>query len=845
MNESRLRRSAGSLLVAEALLGAALVFAPLAIGTVQWWSLGVMAALATGAALATTLSRPRHLPWPASAALAVALFVGLQALPLPPAVLRALSPRAAELVEFHTGGTGWHALSLDPPATAREFVRLVAYAAAFFAASRVSTDSNATRRLTLVISAMTCVEIVVVVVHKLLGTSQMYGFVTMSQPGFLLGSFGNLNHLAGYLTLCVPLVVLQALRTRDTALRWTWWAICAGGVAIIALSASRSGILGLIAALVALVVVLRPRGQDARRLVPGLAALVLVGAGTALAVALDPVRRIKLASLAHPTRLLGDVKVRAWLDVPHLVRDYWVTGVGRGAFAAAFPAYKRIPDQLTFTHAESAPLQALADLGVLAGTALLVAWLIALVRGGQRRGMPQRAAAVAALVGITIHELGDFSLEAAGGVGITAAVLWGLVFPAEEHVDEVVHPAWRGARIGLACVATLLCVAAADFGYRHDLDRNIAALQILAQNDPDELEPLVRVSMLQHPAEPWFPFMAGVDLVRRRQPAHALRYLNRALGLSPTAWKPHRAIADALWLLGKKSQAILEYRLAYIGSGFHPDVVRVLLAHAGAAWSTGLEGFAEDDPTVLGPLASELEREGRDDDARLAAARLLEVRPDDLDAHRLLARVAFRHSRWEEVVARTGPLPLGDLETTGIHLKALDALGRTAEADKFLARVYDSSPTNAVALLLVERQLAQKQPDDALAVIDRIKQDDLDGPELARLHRVRAHALEARGRVREAIHEWLAAKRIEPGEEVLLELGSAYERQGMFRDALLAYREATRSTRTPSAETLARVARVQASMGTSPTLSGGGGAPSLPEESGLEDVPGFGEKEEP
>src|SRR5262245_10376414 len=98
----------------------ALVTAPLTLGAVRLWSLVVMAALVGVAALAGAVAGPRGVPWPALAAVGVALFAGLQAVPLPRGLLAWLSPHGLELVELSLGDVASHSLSLDPAGSARE-----------------------------------------------------------------------------------------------------------------------------------------------------------------------------------------------------------------------------------------------------------------------------------------------------------------------------------------------------------------------------------------------------------------------------------------------------------------------------------------------------------------------------------------------------------------------------------------------------------------------------------------------------------------------------------------------------------------------------------------------------
>src|SRR5207249_4433766 len=132
---------------------------------------------------------------------------------------------------------------------------------------------------------------------------------------------------------------------------------------LLVLTASRSGMAGLAAALVVLGIGFRAEVARARAFVGGLFAAL--GVALAAGIWLDGERLGKFASIAHPGRLLGDLKVRSWFDVPALIRDFPLSGVGRGAFEMVFPFYKRVPERVTFTHAENVLLQLPADLGVL------------------------------------------------------------------------------------------------------------------------------------------------------------------------------------------------------------------------------------------------------------------------------------------------------------------------------------------------------------------------------------------------------------------------------------------------------------------------------------------------
>ena len=804
--EARGGRRRRSLDVAEALLATAIVFAPLAVGTVQLWSLAVLVGLTAAAAMAAALGRPRRIPWPVWAALATAAWVGFQAVPLPPWCLSLLSPRAAELLDFSLLPGAWHPLSLDAAATAREFARLLAFAAALYATSRVTADQASTMRLLRTIGAMTIAQCLIILAHKVFDATQIYGLVrlTMSPP-LLLGTFGNTNHLAGYLTLGVPVMIALALRSRSVRSSRAWAVAAAVASALIVLTVSRSGMIGLTAAGVAMVALLSEDDLPISRrwlllIIGGLLGVGLI----VIALFVDDARVAKIAVLLHPSRLADEEKVHLWRDVPGLIADFWRTGVGRGAFEQVYPPYRRLADAMSFSHVENTPLQLIADLGIVAGVAVGVSWVRALVVAGRRERGVIRAGILAALIGITAHDLSDFSLDAAGAVGLTAAVLWGVLFPAERP-REGRFVGWSVAFVGIAGAAACWALVAARAG---DLSRDLAEVDQLAKGRVEDLLPFVDAAMARHPAEPWLPFRAGVALVRRHQPQPALRYLNRALQLDPTAWRPHGVIAEGLWDLGRRSQAVLEFRLAYVGANFHPSIVRALIAHPGLASDENLLLFGCDDPAVLSHLALTLEELGHDEAALQLAHRLVELRPADSAARRLVARAALRKGHYLEALAETDHLEPGDVEGALLRVDALLAVQRFKETEALLAQ-WDGTTVPAMAFEIATRALVGQSPEAALTALGRVKPAGLGPPEFARLRSLMALAHEQKGQMRDAILEYSDAARIDPTEKNRLALAAAYERAGLLREAWLAYHDLERTSPRPSAEIKLRAARAR------------------------------------
>jgi tetratricopeptide (TPR) repeat protein len=826
-----------ALMAAEGAVALALLFAPLALGTVQYWSLGVVVALASVGAIAAAIARPMRVRWPTWAAFALTAFVGLQAVPLPPWLLRFLSPSAAETIEQAAGTLGWHAISLDPSATAREFARLFAYSAIFFATARVVAENeSSTRRFARLIAVALLIECAVAVAQKAVDAHQIYGVVPVTmQNNSILGTFGNPNHLAAYLTLGIPLLAMIGMRSSDALTRRLCWLGALGAGCLIVLTLSRSGMIGLAAATVTLLVLTRSEWQEmAAPMTWKRVAVGIVGIGVVLGIVvrwLEPRRSAKLAVLFHPARLLDEEKVQLWRDLPAMLHDFGRAGIGRGSFEEVLPAYKLHADWMTFSHVECGPLQALVDLGLLVGVALIVAWAVALVQAARREGMLLRMGAVAGLVGVTLHDLADFSLEGAGAVGLTAAVLWGLAAPAARSRSA------RRTVLPIVAVGAVAASIALWSGWRGDLHRAISAVEAANKDPKRDLDPLLKEAILRHPAEPWFEYMAGVNDIRQRRPGVALHHLGRAVGRDPKNWRYHEGIGIALWRLGRRSQSLLEFRIAYVAAHDYDAVVDTVLAQPGADAARDLLQMVGEDASVAEGLAGYLERHPTDKlPALVLARRALEIDPTRSASRRMLARADASQKKWNEVLRDVEGL--GDPDATLLRVAALEGLGRATEAETLLDGAIAASPAPALALAGAERALL-RHDDRALQLLNGIDESGLHPDELARLHRLRA-AFFAQGKhSTEEINELIVAARVDPTEANRLELGAAYERAGHRRAAILTYRELAKT----SVEARTRLEKL-VGAGEPSEVVGGSGAAVNPEIDDLDD-PGGGEQTDP
>jgi O-antigen ligase len=459
-NDSRASATSSALFFGLLLV---IAWLPVPLGSNRVWSAGVLHAAAMVLLGIWCLrfvapgSAVRQVPRSARAVLGFfalwLVYVAFQVLPLPPALLAALSPKAFEhySVAAGAGFAPLSTLSLDPGSTLAMLQKISAYIALFFLTIVLLTSR---RRLRLILTVLT-----------LVGTAEAFygilayfgrGHFELWYPGIwgnsVSGTYVNRNHFAGLMEVTIPAAIglliarstahygrgwREALRgSMDFALRDTCWVsfclliMCTALI----LSTSRGGVAALafsIGFAVAVAVFFR-RGRTEELRVPlkvGVVAMV----GVAWLGAGGIVEKLETVGFANNR---GDIREAIY----GMVGDFWLTGSGAGTFQWVFPAYKT--EALGggyYEHAHNDFLELLAGQGVigfvLAGGAICIL-LFRIVSGYLRRRDPlMRGALFFALCGATsllAHGLVDFNLNIPAnaalffillGVGVVAADL--------------------------------------------------------------------------------------------------------------------------------------------------------------------------------------------------------------------------------------------------------------------------------------------------------------------------------------------------------------------------------------------------------------------------------------
>lgn len=748
-------------------LGAAIVLAPVAGGSshpVMVPVLGVLALISLGISLASRRrrDRPLRLLGLPLGLLVLAVLTALQLVPLPEPVLLALSPRAHELRSFVSDTPGLWPLSYEPGPTAREVAKLLIYATLVVSAherARAGGFAVVARPL----MAAGVATLAVAFVHRAVGAERVLGLLPAMEPAHhLRTTFVNGNHAAALLSLAALTAIGSAAdeprRERQVAFGAVA-AICGAGVV---LCFSRGGLLALGLGLAAYVALgLRRSRRTGAGGGPSVAWIALgVAAVAAAGLEWGEFSRGFASSDDDPLGVSG--KLAAVSDAGPLIRDHLGFGIGRGSWVSVYSGYKTSPGQFTFTHPENLPVQLVSEWGVVVGPLALAGLVFAI--GVRALGVRSAAArgALAALVGVLVQNLVDFSLELPG-VAVPVCAILGA---AQRRRAWALR--WRVTLPRLVAALALLAATggtASVLAWRGGEPLSDAARMLEPGADPEAIA-------ARHPASAIAAARTAWALETRRPPElrGALRWANRALYLAPTYADAHLLTGRLLVRLGHRRQGFSAMREgwrlveparraalvdAVVALASDPEEValacpredealdvpdrgalalgalslvaagRTAEARTLVARIDGLEGVPVE---ALEPIASAAFAVGDAGRAEAAALARRAVDPDHGRALQILMELYRGQSRWAELdalltaaLARPGA-PRARL----LHAQA-DAALRTGDhdrADAAIAALRHAVPPTPTALAEVARlearaAVARGRPERALSILDR------------------------------------------------------------------------------------------------------------------------------
>lgn len=775
---------------AEATLATVLVALPWCLGGAPAWTLWV---LVCGSSLALALwmvaGARNHRRWgwhPVLLVPLVPIAVALaQLVPLPPALLGALSRPAAELREFALvplGLTEWRPATLDAPATARSLARFIALGALLFVALELGRQPDVRRRLSMVIALSGAAISLCGLGHLLASADGLFGVYHFYAPVPLLTPFGNTNHLAAYLLLTTTAALGLALdaRARDAAIGWAVVALL-GGVCVF-LSYSRGGIATFVATwgLVGAAVLSR-RGGGIRAVLPWVA----IGATVTFAALLSFEQLVDRAATLGSIEKLRATKIDLWPMFARAAAPFWPLGMGLGAFELGFPRYQEQLLDVSFTHPENTVLQWLCEAG---GPLTLVLTVVTLRAGylawRNVRGEALERTLLVALAGVLLHDCFDFALEL-NAVAPTAAVALGLVSGVGNGASR---QAVRRGAIGFVGAGIVTALLAAAWGSSSHTAAELALREALEKGESVARVRAVAISGIdRHPAD-WVLYSnMAADSARRSDPRDALAWVNRVLYLRPLDSRSHAAAAQALLRLGKPLQALVELKSAWALG----DLSTLRLGLSVAAREQAWDRVLLERRGHLTEIYRELRAHKQDADAKRVlevaeAAGAEEVR-NEASVLRVVHEVELGDP--ETALALYERLPAAELkrsEVANVKVEVLVRLKRDGEAVAELERLLARSPENLeLAFRLVDLLVSQRQPARAHEVLARARPFAGSTSARSSVFQKEAALWFSEERWPRALEALQTASHIEPSRADLhYKLGEVYERMGSYHSAL-------------------------------------------------------------
>ncbi|MGH8442128.1 MAG: O-antigen ligase family protein [Nevskiaceae bacterium] len=361
----------------------------------------------------------------------------LQLVPLPDAILSALSPRAADAhAQLERAvGTAPGTISLLPGTTFEHWLLTLSQFCVFWLVLATGAQQRRRQRwllLALLLSGLA--QALYGIVMTLSGWEIGFLDAKAHGIGFATGTFVNKNHFAAYLGLALAAgvaLVLADLRPKP----WNSWRDAIDGLVELALSPRFRVRVALAVIVIALVLTRSRMGNAAffialaacgsvyvllrhrRYFVPGVVLFISIFV-IDLWIVSDRYGLDKLAERIEQTSMESEGRADALPEIAPLWRPYALTGSGLGAFAAAYSPERSDSIRSWYDHAHNDHLEFLIETGVpgyalLAAMALLVLWHgLQVIR---RRNDPMACAlgfaGVMAVACAALNGLTDFSLR--------------------------------------------------------------------------------------------------------------------------------------------------------------------------------------------------------------------------------------------------------------------------------------------------------------------------------------------------------------------------------------------------------------------------------------------------
>jgi O-antigen ligase len=405
----------------------------------------------------------------------IMLFVGLilfQLAPLPPGVLKFLSPNTYQLYQTASpdwqtlptitqadessiihrpssivNNPSWKSISTYPHATRTELYKILAYIGIFFLIINYSPSTRSTQpvtrghrlqiktfitRLIVIFIVVGCFESIYGLLEYLSGHQHIFFRKKTLNLNFVTGTYINLNHFAGYMAIviCISLGYITYILSKSSNFDVSGWreklsriinliGTKAGLLSFLILimssalilSGSRVGICSFITSIILMSIMISKKITIKKILLILLPVCLMT-----IWIGLNPVIN-KFSRIPKNVEAEGR-RPQVWKDTYNLIKEFPTLGTGLGTYEYMFPKYKTYRAQVLYDHTHNDYLELMSNTGftgffiVIAGAAYYLFMVTRL--WFQRRNPFVKGITIGCLGGIAyiiLHSLTDFNLQ--------------------------------------------------------------------------------------------------------------------------------------------------------------------------------------------------------------------------------------------------------------------------------------------------------------------------------------------------------------------------------------------------------------------------------------------------
>ncbi len=443
------------------------------------WTLAPLLGIAAAAAIVApgrTFNFPKAHRTLDLSLIAILVAIGIQVMPMPTALVSALSPHAADVrtvIQFTGFGpraAGWTTLSVHPDATLVALATVALGVLAFWSARGLFGARGNTRSMCRALAFLGAVAAVAAIIQRAVAPrTVLFVIEPEARSANPFGAFVNRNHFAAWLLLvAAPVCGYCIARLRIHPMvrgRWrqTIGQVASSGLLYTALAVflqiggllitlSRSALAGLGAAAMTGWYLGRSRVHVERTSLPtmmgfaGVAVLMIVlfVDVDGWATRLDQIMESSDIPLSRQT---------IWSESLTIVKDFWLTGSGAGTFADSMALYQKtrvwvgsMQRWASFNNAHSHYMQVASEGGLLVGIPVLLALFAAAtlglraVRADKGEMFWVRVGAAAGLTGLAVQSVWEVALIMPANA-VLAGVVGGLMlYRRERYFDDSPQP---------------------------------------------------------------------------------------------------------------------------------------------------------------------------------------------------------------------------------------------------------------------------------------------------------------------------------------------------------------------------------------------------------------------